>query len=69
MVVEDNTLPSCVQHYLMTTVADRATLVDDVFAPEAVVHDEGATYMGIEAIRKWATDLAEHFTFNARLGR
>jgi SnoaL-like domain len=67
MIIENGDLASCVERYLSTAVADRPTLVDEVFAPGAVVHDEGHTYVGIEAIRKWTIDLAERFTFDAEL--
>lgn len=67
MIIENGDLPASVGRYLSTAIADRPALVDDVFAPGAVVHDEGQTYVGIEAVRKWTTDLAEQFTFDAEL--
>ncbi|AXI79770.1 nuclear transport factor 2 family protein [Peterkaempfera bronchialis] len=60
-------LPRSVERYLATKVADRAALVDSVFAAHATVHDEGRTYVGTDAIRQWATDLAQQFTITSTL--
>lgn len=67
MIIERTELPAGVERYLATAIADRPALVDEVFTTGAVVHDEGQTYVGIEAVRKWTADLAEHFTFDAEL--
>ncbi len=67
MIIENGDLPASVERYLSAAIADRPALVDEVFAPGVVVHDEGQTYVGIEAVRKWTTDLAEQFTFDADL--
>src|ERR1700754_1269534 len=67
MIIEKGDLPASVARYLSTAIADRPALVDEVFAPGVVVHDEGQTYEGIEAVRKWATDLAERLTLEADL--
>lgn len=61
-----NLIPS-VERYLSTPIADRPGIIGEVFTPTAVVHDEGQTYVGIDAIHTWASDLAEQFTFGARI--
>ena len=61
-----NLIPS-VERYLSTPIADRPGIIGEVFTPTAVVHDEGQTYAGINAIHKWASDLAEQFTFDAKI--
>jgi len=67
MITEKSDLPASVERYLSTAIADRPGLVDEVFTPGVVVHDEGQTHVGIEAVRKWTIDLAERFTFVADL--
>jgi hypothetical protein len=67
MSIENANTARCVERYLSAPISERPALIDEVFAPAAVVHDEGHTYEGIDAIRKWATDLAAMFTFEAEL--
>lgn len=67
MITKLDDLPVSVRRYLATPVADRAQIVKDVFTAGAVVHDEGNTYRGTDAIHRWAADLAEQFDFDGEL--
>lgn len=67
MTIKLDDLPAAVRRYLSTPVAERARIVDDVFTAGAVVHDEGNTYRGTDAIRQWTAALAEAFDFDGEL--
>ncbi len=67
MSAENGNLIPSVERYLSTPIADRAGIIAEVFTPTAVVHDEGQTHVGVDAIRKWASDLAQQFTFDAKV--
>ena len=49
-------LPEPLPRYFAAQNALDADLMTDCFAPDAVVHDEGGTYIGSEAIRDWKRD-------------
>lgn len=46
-------LPDPLPRYFAAQNALDADLMTACFAPDAVVHDEGGTYIGSEAIRGW----------------
>ena len=54
-------LQSTVAKYL-TTPKEQLS-VDQVFASNAVVHDDGHTHIGIDAIAAWTNEVAAVFTF------
>ena len=49
-------LPEPLPRYFAAQNALDADLMTDCFAPDAVVHDEGGTYISSEAIRGWKHD-------------
>lgn len=49
-------LPEPLPRYFAAQNALDADLMTACFAPDAVVHDEGGTYIGSEAIRGWKQD-------------
>lgn len=49
-------LPDPLPRYFAAQNALDADLMTACFAPDAVVHDEGGTYVGSEAIRGWKRD-------------
>jgi SnoaL-like protein len=49
-------LPEPLPRYFAAQNALDADLMTACFAPDAVVHDEGGTYIGSEAIRGWKHD-------------
>jgi len=49
-------LPEPLHRYFAAQNALDADLMTACFAPDAVVHDEGGTYVGREAIRGWKQD-------------
>lgn len=49
-------LPEPLPRYFAAQNALDADLMTACFAPDAVVHDEGGTYIGREAIRGWKHD-------------
>jgi hypothetical protein len=49
-------LPDPLPRYFAAQNALDAELMTACFAPDAVVHDEGGTYTGSEAIRGWKQD-------------
>ena len=49
-------LPEPLPRYFAAQNAHDADLMTHCFAPDAVVHDEGGTYSGSEAIRGWKND-------------
>lgn len=46
-------LPTPIQHYFDADNADGADAPVTAFAPDAVVKDEGKTYVGCDAIQAW----------------
>lgn len=54
-------LPEPLLRYFAAQNALDADLMTACFSPDAVVHDEGGTYIGSEAIRSWKRDtIAEY---------
>ncbi len=49
-------LPEPLPRYFAAQNALDADSMTACFAPDAVVHDEGRTYIGSEAIRRWKRD-------------
>ena len=49
-------IPDPLPRYFAAQNGLDADLMTDCFAPDAVVHDEGGTYIGSEAIRGWKRD-------------
>lgn len=49
-------LPEPLPRYFAAQNALDADLMTACFSPDAVVHDEGGTYVGSEAIRSWKHD-------------
>ncbi|MFC4943937.1 nuclear transport factor 2 family protein [Pseudonocardia sp. GCM10023141] len=56
-------LPVPVTTYLTTPKSEVGPLLDTLFAPDAVVHDEGRNHVGIDAIRAWTDAVVAAFTF------
>jgi hypothetical protein len=59
----DAALPATVVTYLATPKEELGPILRQVFAADAVVHDEGNTHVGIDAIRGWSDSVAAAFTF------
>jgi hypothetical protein len=49
--------------YLTTTKDEIGPMLDQLFTDDAIVHDEGRTHAGIDAIRAWNSGVATAFTF------
>ena len=58
----DSALPAAVAAYLATPTARIAADVDRLFAPDAVVHDDGHDHVGADAIRTWSDRVGTAFT-------
>ena len=56
-------LQSTVAKYLTTPKEQLSDALDEVFASDAVVHDDGHTHIGIDAIAAWTNEVAAAFTF------
>jgi hypothetical protein len=56
-------LQSTVAKYLTTPKGQLSVALDEVFTSDAVVHDDGHTYIGIDAIAAWTNEVAAAFTF------
>ncbi|MGW5364188.1 nuclear transport factor 2 family protein [Actinopolymorpha pittospori] len=56
-------LPAAVETYLATPKDELGPILGEVFAADAVVHDEGNTHVGIDAIRAWSDAVAAAFSF------
>ena len=56
-------LPVAVETYLATPKDELGPILGEVFAADAVVHDEGNTHVGIDAIRAWSDAVAAAFSF------
>ncbi|PPI40799.1 MULTISPECIES: nuclear transport factor 2 family protein [unclassified Rathayibacter] len=53
--MNDVTLPEPVQDFVAATNAHDADALLAVFAPDAVVADDGSTYEGRDRVREWLT--------------
>ena len=49
--------------YLTTPKDLLSEALDEVFTSDAVVHDDGHTHIGIEAISSWSNQVSSAFTF------
>jgi hypothetical protein len=56
-------LPPAVNTYLRTPKDKVGSILGQMFTGDAVVHDEGRTHIGIDAIRTWNDSVAAAFTF------
>ena len=56
-------LPAPVSSYLTTPKDQVGAILDELFAADAVVHDEGRSHVGLDAIRTWNGSVAAAFTF------
>lgn len=50
--------------YFAAQNARDADAMTDCFAPDAVVHDEGGTYLGSEAIRDWKQETIAKYSIS-----
>ena len=57
-------LPEPLSQYFSAQNALDANSMTACFAPDAVVHDEGSTYTGSEAIRNWKQDTIARYGIN-----
>ena len=53
--------------YLQTPKQDVGAILDKLFSNDAVVHDEGRTYIGLDAIERWNNTVASAFTFTRQI--
>lgn len=58
-------LPAAVATYLTTPKGLMSEELEQVFTGDAVVHDDGHTYIGIDAIASWTNQVASAFTFTS----
>lgn len=56
-------LPAAVDTYLNTPKAEVGPLLQELFTPDAIVHDEGRSHIGIDAIQSWSNAVTTAFTF------
>jgi hypothetical protein len=56
-------LPPAVAAYLAAPKDQVGAILDQVFTSDAVVHDEGRTHVGLDAIRAWNAEVAAAFNF------
>jgi SnoaL-like domain len=59
----ERNLPTAIQLYLESPVQHVGTRFSELFTDDAVVHDDGNTYVGLESIQRWNNDAASAFTF------
>lgn len=57
------TIPQPVRTYLTTPKAELGPRLAELFTEDAVVHDDGRTHVGLDAIRAWTDAVASAFTF------
>jgi hypothetical protein len=55
--------PPAVHTYLTTPKHEIGPILGQLFTDDAVVHDEGRTHSGIDAIRAWNNTVATAFTY------
>lgn len=67
MTIQHHQLPDSVERYLTASLAERAALVSSTFAENATVHDEGNTYVGIDAIQQWSNEVANRLTLTSTI--
>jgi len=56
-------LAGTVETYLTTPKNRLAPILDRLFTDDAVVHDEGRTHIGIDAVGAWTQGVAAAFSF------
>jgi hypothetical protein len=56
-------LPAAVASYLSTPKELLSEVLEQIFEDDAVVHDDGQTHVGIDAIASWTDQVASAFTF------
>ncbi|HEX8911759.1 MAG TPA: nuclear transport factor 2 family protein [Humisphaera sp.] len=56
-------VPEAVAAYLAAERSKDVTLLDNCFADDAVVHDEGGDHRGLPAIRRWKAEADEKYGF------
>lgn len=49
-------LPTPIETYFASEKTDGTEILGDIFANDAVVQDESATHLGLEAIRAWKSE-------------
>lgn len=54
-------LHKSIDNYFRAANAHDGQLLEDCFAEDAVVHDEGEVFCGIAAIKKWLKDTSEKY--------
>ena len=57
------TLPKPVINYLAAVEANDAEMLTLCFADDAIVHDEGRDYCGLEAIRSWKQETLAKYKY------
>jgi hypothetical protein len=58
-------LPAPVAMYLAAEKAKNADMLDLCFSDDAVVHDEGRDYRGLDAIRSWQREAHAKYRYAA----
>jgi hypothetical protein len=56
-------LPAAVSTYLTTPKAELSSMISELFTGDSVVHDEGQTHIGLDAIRTWTDNISAAFSF------
>ena len=59
----DRDLPVAAARYLSTPKDRVGPILGELFRGDAVVHDEGRLYVGLDAIRSWCEEVARAFRF------
>lgn len=56
-------LPEAVRTYLETPKDQIGPLLEQLFTADAIVHDDGHTHIGLDAIRDWNQAVTSAFTY------
>ena len=59
----DRDLPVAAARYLSTPKDRVGPILGELFRGDAVVHDEGRNYVGLDAIRSWCEEVVTAFRF------
>jgi ketosteroid isomerase-like protein len=65
--IRPDQLPVTVRGFLAAHIARDADAAIGAFTPDAVVVDDGTTYRGTEAIRRFLTEAGAEFTYTSTL--
>ncbi|GIG53591.1 nuclear transport factor 2 family protein [Demequina activiva] len=65
--IDPDQLPTTIRAYLVAHANDDVEAAIQVFAPAAVVSDQGQTFRGTEEIRRFLRDAGAEFTYSTRL--